>query len=469
MRYYPDPESLEEEIKNSAAELWMVEQLRRNYSYVSWGPHEDYQGVADLSDPNSPRKFPNWASFRKGFTPNKHPVTHQDRSGGEVVGWYFNIARETTKCVRCDGGGLNPESKKISDDWYDFARTGRRWDKKLTQDEVDALLENGRLSSFVNVSTRGELDALVENGRITAERAEELWDSRDKKFDREFDADDGITKHYRVHIKWRDAVPVDEVNGRESHDGINKWICVETRCKRLGVWGYCEACGGRGYMPVDLKGRLQLVLWIVNPATGQNYGLEVDNIEEDEIEDVHDFLGWVQKRLVYRLDMPSTIECPSGQDPAQAFGKTLKHLGRGESMMWTQDGSVLSGGGGWGQAHYWNSWEEFCWPTHYTYGNRDNQQRVPKNHPKFNELNVGKPAYGLDDLNEMIGVRFEYGPHNKKIERVHFWIAHPRKGCSCRLTINNITPQDYASIQKYVAEGRARTEVRLDPAVTPEE
>jgi hypothetical protein len=30
------------------------------------------------------------------------------------------------------------------------------------------------------------------------------------------------------------------------HDAINRSICVETRAKELGVYGYCECCNGEG-------------------------------------------------------------------------------------------------------------------------------------------------------------------------------------------------------------------------------
>lgn len=475
MRYYPDSEEeLQSELKSSAAEPWMVEQLKRNYGYVSWGPHEGYQAIGDLSDPNSPRKFPTWGAFRKRFTPGEHPEVHQERTGGEVVGWYFNIARQTAQCVPCDGAGLNPKSKKINDDWYDFGRTGRRWDSKITQDEADKLVEEGRLYDLRIVRTRGALDKLVEDGRITAEEAEKRWEGREQKYDSPIEDDNGEIVGTRVHIQWRDSVPAEEINGWSEgrgmgHDAINRWICVEQRCRRLGVWGYCECCNGDGYMPVDLKGRLQLVLWIVNPATGQNYGLEVDNIEQADLDSVYDFLGGMRDRLVSRLDMPSGFETKPGAHIEKAFGKALKVHGRGESMMWTQDGSVLSSKEGWATPHYWNSWEEFTWPVHYKYGDRDNGNKVPKDHPKFDELNTGEAAYGLDDLNEMIGARFEYGPHNKRIERVHFWVAHPRKGCSCRLTINNIKLEDYPGIHKYVAEGRERARERLDPSEAAED
>jgi len=313
---------------------------------------------------------------------------------------------------------------------------------------------------MTHVRSRGALLFLVADDKITQDEADALWEGRDTKYDRH-DEDTGELQS--VFIQWRDSVPADEVNGANErpsimggHDAINRWICVETRAKRLGVYGDCPKCDGQGYIPVDLKGRLQLVLWIVNPATGQNYGLEVDNIEKDELESVYDFLQGMRDRLVSRLEMPEVTT-----------SKGLKKLGAGESMMWTQDASQLSGSdAGWGSESIFPTWEDLCWPTHYKYGDPDNNHRVPKDHPKFAELWTGKPAWGLDDLNELIAVRFGFDPHGQQVERVYMWIAHPRKGCSRRLTINSITEKDLPEIRRYVQQGVERTRERLDPAVT---
>ena len=54
-----------------------------------------------------------------------------------------------TECKTCGGSGYNPKTRKLSEDWYDSARTGMRWCDKLTQDEVDALVESGRFRERV--------------------------------------------------------------------------------------------------------------------------------------------------------------------------------------------------------------------------------------------------------------------------------------------------------------------------------
>ena len=103
----------------------------------------------------------------------------------------------SVKCKSCDGTGLNPATKKIRDDWYDPDRTGVRWCNNITQDEVDA-----------------------------------LWDEN------------------RLHRDFKEKPTAQQVNEWSKHgfghDSINHYICYTTRAKRLGVYGYCEYCGGDG-------------------------------------------------------------------------------------------------------------------------------------------------------------------------------------------------------------------------------
>lgn len=115
------------------------------------------------------------------------------------------------ECTACKGSGYNPETKRIADDWYDFEGTGREWCHNITQDEVDALIENGRLMDFTHNFVRGKGWTKIEPPpQITAEMVNE-W-----------------SKHGLAH------------------DAINRGICVETRAKRLGVFGYCPVCNGDG-------------------------------------------------------------------------------------------------------------------------------------------------------------------------------------------------------------------------------
>jgi hypothetical protein len=117
-------------------------------------------------------------------------------------------------CAACDQQGYNKATKQIADDFYDFERTGRRWVDKITQDEVQALVDAGRLLHFTHTWKRGEGWKRREDGYIPS---------------------------------------ADEVNAAQSardlaiwHDAINRGILIEARAKRLGVWGDCPNCGGQG-------------------------------------------------------------------------------------------------------------------------------------------------------------------------------------------------------------------------------
>ena len=112
------------------------------------------------------------------------------------------------RCKACEHTGYNPETKAISDDWYDFNGTGRKWCHAITQDEVQALVEAGRLYDFTHTFVR-------ETGWVK---------------------------------KTPPVIPTaEEVNARFlSHDAINRSICIEARATRLGVWGVCPVCQGAG-------------------------------------------------------------------------------------------------------------------------------------------------------------------------------------------------------------------------------
>ncbi len=124
----------------------------------------------------------------------------------------FFCPYSSEQCPDCGGCGYGPDARRLHEDWYDFARTGRRWCDAITEDEVDALIESNRLYDFTHTWSR-------ESG----------WQRRA----------DG----YRPSA--------DEVNAWQrgrgiGHDAINAHVCLEARCKRLGYALTCERCEGEG-------------------------------------------------------------------------------------------------------------------------------------------------------------------------------------------------------------------------------
>lgn len=240
MRSKPD-DGDREDLARLNAEPWMVECLSLNPSYTCWGPGEDYMSTRGEGW-DSAQEFDTWEAFG--------PWGLDDLN--EVVNFYFEVVRSSEQCKACDGDGYNPETKAIADAFYDFENTGKRWCDNITQDEADALAERGRIpkgtsAHDVNAANRGP----------------------------------GF--------------------GRMSHDAINRWILVETRATRLGVYGKCEKCGGHGDVFTAPAATLGLVVWYLHPRKGCSRGVRVKEIRRDELPAALAFLKQAADRNAERF------------------------------------------------------------------------------------------------------------------------------------------------------------------------
>jgi hypothetical protein len=148
----------------------------------------------------------------------------------------YIIPYRNQKCKACDGTGLNKETKKLYDDWYSFDKVeyiefenGRRynnlaWCNHITEVEVKALVEEGRLKDFDNPTPK------------------EVNEWNRKK--------------------------------RRGHDAINRWICVKARAKHLGVYGHCDYCNGEGiFWHNDEIKKLADVWESYDPPEGEGFQL----------------------------------------------------------------------------------------------------------------------------------------------------------------------------------------------------
>lgn len=155
-------------------------------------------------------------------------------------------------CKACDQSGLNPATRKLSDDWYAFDNpkyiyidANRRyndnaWQYHLTQVEVDALVEADRLGDFTSEFIPGE-----------------GWKKKDPPY-----------------IPTAAEVNAWAIHNPMGHDGVNQWICVEARAKSLGVYGHCEYCNGTGTIwQSDEIEALSKNWQSFDPPTGEGYQL----------------------------------------------------------------------------------------------------------------------------------------------------------------------------------------------------
>lgn len=233
MRYYPEKDD-QQELELLHADSWQIELLKKNPSYLGWGNYEDYMWKKG-SGWDCAVELKSWSEHWKLDELN------------ELVNFYFEVYRENHKCEHCEGSAYNKATFQLSEDFYDFQNTGRRWCDNITQDEVVALQAQGRL----------------EKRSLTAHEVNQA----NKKA--------GL--------------------GYLNHDGINRWILIETRAKRLGIWGTCEHCY-EGYIYDEPKAKVGLQLWMIHPRKGCSRGVFIKEIKENEVPKVIKYLKKAAER-----------------------------------------------------------------------------------------------------------------------------------------------------------------------------
>ncbi len=129
-----------------------------------------------------------------------------------------------THCKICDGSGYNPETKLLSDQWYTHLRSDGKngWMYHLEQEDVKVLFDEGRLWDFKKLPTAEEVNVWSKKGM--------------------------------------------------GHGGINRWICVKAKAKRLGIYGLCSVCKGKGHYWADDKyEKLYEEFEYIDPPKGKGY------------------------------------------------------------------------------------------------------------------------------------------------------------------------------------------------------
>ena len=318
MRHFPKDKYDRSEAKRLGAKPWMLNALKLNPEYVYWGPYEDYmakRGKNEGPDDFGREEDHGWES--RVFIESWLDFDWSLDELNECVNYYFCIERTSRDCQDCGGSGVHPHALWVYDSWYKHKSPFRTptsselamnlkvqlllgnkkdssplselifpskevlnlyspefrsfcekmrdgdgyWNDKLTQDEVDALIEAGRLRDFTHKWSR-------KNGFVP---------------------------------KTNPIVTADEVNawqrkGGSGHDAINMWIACEQRFKRLGLPEKCPACNGYGNIFTEPDSHLALVLWMILPRKGASRGVHIKHIDECQLKEVSKWLLEAKKR-----------------------------------------------------------------------------------------------------------------------------------------------------------------------------
>lgn len=238
----------EDEATKIRAEQWQLDLLKTNPSYTCWGPHEDYMWKKGEGG-DCPVIKESWADFG--------PWGLDDMN--ECVNFYFSVSRESKDCHVCNGNGYHPAAQGIVNTFYAHQNTrGDHWNDKITQDEVQALVDAGRLIDFTRKQPEGYVPS-----------AEQV----------------NAAQHTR---------------GLSSHDAINRCILITARLKRLGIPEKCPECGGESYVYTAPAAHVTLTLWMLHPRKGCSRGVEV-RIEQGDLPSVFAWLRSAAERNAQRF------------------------------------------------------------------------------------------------------------------------------------------------------------------------
>lgn len=160
------------------------------------------------------------------------------------------------ECKACDGSGQSPAVQKLSDDWYTHLRADGQegWCYHLEQEDVQALVDAGRLWDFTRIPINDEQKEIVKNKIANGENS---W----------LPFDNGYIPTAKEVNNWAK-------NGM-GHDSINRWVCVKAKAKRLGITDFdCKYCHGEGVLwPDDKYAKLSEEFEYIEPPAGDGYQL----------------------------------------------------------------------------------------------------------------------------------------------------------------------------------------------------
>jgi hypothetical protein len=237
MRYFD-----EDKAQRLQAQPWQLDLLKLNPSYVSWGPHEDYM-CTEGPGWDSAQMFESWA--QSGF---------KDLDDlNECVNFYFEVSRETEECPHCKGTGLSPALEELNSTFYRMPGGMAGWSRRLTQDDVDM-----------------------------------LWAQRRLQMD--FPGDAAPT-----------AEAVNTSTRRLLHDAINRHLLLKHRAQIMGADFDCPHCQGNGRQFTARQASVTLVLWILHPRKGASRGVEIKNIQQEDLPSVFAYLRTAAERNAARF------------------------------------------------------------------------------------------------------------------------------------------------------------------------
>lgn len=262
----------EEECARLGPQPWMLEAMKANPGYVFWGPGEDYMSMSEKRGWDQAKHVEGWQGFG--------PWGLDDLN--ECVNFYFEVERDSKECETCGGNGYHPRAQRVVNTFYAHQNEeGEHWNDKITQDEVQALVDAGRLYAFTHTCT-----------------PEKGWAPKDPPV---------VPTAAEVNAAERGPR-----RGLMGHDGINRCILINARLKRLGIPKNCPTCDAHGRVFIEDAAHLNLVLWILHPRKGCSRGVRVNRLAEEDLPKAYAWLREARDRNAARFS-----RIPNGEEKGE--------------------------------------------------------------------------------------------------------------------------------------------------------
>lgn len=154
-------------------------------------------------------------------------------------GFCLPVELRSTKCFECDGEGLNVLTCGIAASWYHPVRfSGLEFN--LEQADVQALVDANRLMDFTHTWSKETGYVRREYGYVPSAQEVNAW------------------------ARCRGV----------GHDSVNRWVVIEAKAKRLGVYGLCATCNGAGEIWNSPEQKAEAEAWDrTDPPTGEGWQL----------------------------------------------------------------------------------------------------------------------------------------------------------------------------------------------------
>lgn len=265
MRVYPNSDSKYDQydLKFLEPEGWMIDLLQCNPSYVHWGPHEDYM-ASDNTGWFSRVIVPSWDDFEFDLS-----------DYNECVNFYFELSRKETQCPNCKGTGLTEYANLI----------------QLSFDKDTTIFTNDDQSKTVlNIVYKelGRYHPLYKFCQDMILDPDGYWGKENTLNQREIEyLDNKLTD-------WRENTHNKVVNRLSSSTGF---LFAQERCKDWNIEFLCPTCEGSGYVAAEnSQCKVSLILWILHPRKGASRGVKVEDIQEENLPEIFEYLKLAQER-----------------------------------------------------------------------------------------------------------------------------------------------------------------------------